>query len=650
MVASILALMTMPPSGATTTTEWFEPGVPHSYNFADPSLTSFGPMTWAYSTNQGGSHLPAMWSADNKTFTARVEAEGSAAFDGDPNGYANDAFHTVPWGVNGSHEMWAPSVAFVGTHWVSFHAVKIAQPPNYSSYGRLCIFVATSASPMGPFNAASANPIVCPSASIDPAGAIDPEVFVDETTDIPYLLWKTEGSQGGNYQKVFSRQLNSTGTAFAAKSSDHLLLMNSPGSWEGTVLENPSLTKVNGTYVLLFSGNNFNTTRYATGYAICSGPLGPCTKSSANPILTSAPGAWGPGGADGMVDARGRFIAMYQAWTGASGSAGTGQRKPHVAELAVAGGRVSVVRRDMDGAAGPDSLWSFGSGLAHSTVAKSVGGTYVPASGDFDGDGRADVFWYGTWGSADALWGGTSTAGAFTNRAVTQSGSFLPVTGDFNGDGRSDIFWYQPGGDPKVADRCCSGTNYQPNARHDQLWLGQTRGRWTVGDLSMVDTAIPLAGDFNGDGTSDILWYQPGVGADTMWQFHNGVPTKIALTITGNYRPVVGDFDGNGTSDLFWYGPGAKMDSIWWFDARGGHTSVVTKVSGESYRPFAGDFDGDGADELFWYAPGTGADYLWKSLDRAGHPISVPTPVNGVFTPVVGDFNGNRTDDIMWYS
>src|SRR4051812_37432272 len=149
VVALVLALVTVPPSEASTTSEWFEPGVPHSWNFADPSLTSFGPMTWAYSTNQGGSHLPAMWSADNKTFTARVEGEGSAAFVGDPYGYANDALASPPWGApDGSHEMWAPSVGFVGAHWVSFSAVKIAREPNYSPYGRLCIFVATSTSPM----------------------------------------------------------------------------------------------------------------------------------------------------------------------------------------------------------------------------------------------------------------------------------------------------------------------------------------------------------------------------------------------------------------------------------------------------------------------------------------------------------------------
>ena len=414
VVSVMLMLIGIPASEATTTTEWFKPGVPHSYAFPDPSLTSFGPMTWAYSTNQGGPHLPAMWSADNKTFTARVEGEGAAAIDGDPYGYANDAFPHMPWGVQGAQEMWAPSVGFVGSHWVSFSAVRVAKAPSYSPYGRFCIFVATATSPMGPFTAASANPIVCPSASTDAAGAIDPELFVDEVTGSAYLIWKTEGGPGGNYQKFYSRQLNSVGTGFAAGSSNQILLINSPTSWEGTIMENPSMTKVNGTYVLLYSGNAFGSTRYATGYAICSGPLGPCTKSASNPIMTSVSGAWGPGGADGIVDARGRFIAMYHAWTGASGSTGTGRRKPHVAELTVSGGRVSVVRRDLNGGAGPDALWSFNSGLTHTSINQSVSSTYVPASGDFDGDGRADVLWYGTWNAPDILWNGTATAGSFT--------------------------------------------------------------------------------------------------------------------------------------------------------------------------------------------------------------------------------------------
>ena len=34
----------------------------------------------------------------------------------------------------------------------------------------------------------------------------------------------------------------------------------------------------NGTYYLFYSANNYESYSYASGYAACSSPLGPCTK------------------------------------------------------------------------------------------------------------------------------------------------------------------------------------------------------------------------------------------------------------------------------------------------------------------------------------------------------------------------------------
>ena len=163
--------------------------------------------------------------------------------------------------------------------------------------------------------------------------------------------------------------------------------------------------------------------------------------------MKSVTGIWGPGGADGLADQRGRFIAMYHSWNNANPAAG--RRVPHTAELKVTGtglnARVSVIRRDLDAGAGGDALWSYKAGLAYTRTSKSIGGTYVPAPGDFDGDGYDDVYWYGSWDKADAMWTGTQTTGTFGSASVSQAGSFVPIAGDFNGDGRSDLYWYQPG-------------------------------------------------------------------------------------------------------------------------------------------------------------------------------------------------------------
>lgn len=128
--ALLLALVAPHPASATTTlpatSAWLAPGVPITYEHADPSVTDFGPMLFSYGTNHGGADLPVLWSGDATTWTARAQYEGADAFrDGDRYGYFNDAFPSVPWGIDFNScdastpgcdpkELWAPSVRFIG--------------------------------------------------------------------------------------------------------------------------------------------------------------------------------------------------------------------------------------------------------------------------------------------------------------------------------------------------------------------------------------------------------------------------------------------------------------------------------------------------------------------------------------------------------
>ncbi|MBK5220675.1 MAG: VCBS repeat-containing protein, partial [Thermoleophilia bacterium] len=77
--------------------------------------------------------------------------------------------------------------------------------------------------------------------------------------------------------------------------------------------------------------------------------------------------------------------------------------------------------------------------------------------GDFNGDGKADILWYGPGDAFDSMWYGTSNPGEFaTGVNVTVKGTYIPVPGDFNGDRNSDVLWYGPGAEP------------------DSIWFGQT--------------------------------------------------------------------------------------------------------------------------------------------------------------------------------
>lgn len=97
----------------------------------------------------------------------------------------------------------------------------------------------------------------------------------------------------------------------------------------------------------------------------------------------------------------------------------------------------------------PDALW-FGAGNGFSGKAVTINGTYVPLAADYTGGGPDDVLWYGPGGAADTMWLGTR-ARSFTGRSVTVNGTFdRPFTGDWNADGRGDLFWYATAGADKL--------------------------------------------------------------------------------------------------------------------------------------------------------------------------------------------------------
>ena len=89
----------------------------------------------------------------------------------------------------------------------------------------------------------------------------------------------------------------------------------------GGTVEAPNLVTTGGRYYLFFSGNDWDSADYAIGVATCTGPVGPCTDATPNPILSSGPGVSGPGGESVFADTAGDFWIAFHAWVpGAVGS------------------------------------------------------------------------------------------------------------------------------------------------------------------------------------------------------------------------------------------------------------------------------------------------------------------------------------------
>jgi beta-xylosidase len=325
----------------------FRAGEVYRGDFPDPSLLRVGTTYYAYATNTGGNHLPSMTSQDLRTWFARPSETG--------RWFDNDALPTVAsWAathyVRGKWRSgtWAPSVAEVGGRYVAAYVLPRSYHPE-----KLCISVATASQPLGPFVDRTRRPLVC---RHDRQGSIDPQIFVSGSR--AWLLWKNEGIPGGEPTRIWVRRLNGAGTGFIPGYGAHNLLTTAR-RWEGNVIENPAMVRYAGRYYLFYSGNRWSTAAYATGYAICRTPHGPCKRAGSRPLLASGRGIAGPGGAVPVLDTAGRLRLGYAAWdAGHVGyptrnlsscmniGRGCNQRRLHVATLAVgARGKLRVTRR-----------------------------------------------------------------------------------------------------------------------------------------------------------------------------------------------------------------------------------------------------------------------------------------------------------------
>lgn len=250
----------------------------------------------------------------------------------------------------------------------------------------------------------------------------------------------------------------------------------------------------------------------------------------------------------------------------------------------------------------------------------------LPLVGDFDGNGRDDILYYGRGATGDGLV--LNRLQGSVRRSVSISGHYEPFVADFDGDGRDDIMWYAPG------------------HAADFLWYGRSDGTFRSVSLSIRGDYEPLVGDFDGNGRTDIFWYAAGWRPDYYWYSTSSGFRSVRRDANGTYDPMVGDFDGNGRDDIFWYAPGGRADYLW-YNTASGVTSKRWTVNGR-YRTVLADLDGDGNKDIFWYAPGSHPDYVWFLEGR--QITSRRRDVHGTYEVHVGDFDGNNVEDLLFFT
>ena len=226
-----------------------------------------------------------------------------------------------------------------------------------------------------------------------------------------------------------------------------------------------------------------------------------------------------------------------------------------------------------------------------------------------------------------------------------------------------DLGFGEPGDVPLAGDWNGDGTDtpgvFRQRAGVAPLWVLSNS---TSGDGPLVSFAwgsptgdVPLVGDWNADGTDTVGIYRPTGGAPQWYlatsnAVGGGNPSPISFGNPGD-APVVGDWNGDGIDTLGVVRAGSGGPE-WWLastnSSGGGAPALTTFTYGNPGDvPLAGDWDGDGTDTagVFRREAGTAR---WSAAP-ANSPSGAGSTRDFLFgmpddAPVVGDWNADGTD------
>jgi hypothetical protein len=254
----------------------------------------------------------------------------------------------------------------------------------------------------------------------------------------------------------------------------------------------------------------------------------------------------------------------------------------------------------------------------------------IPMYGDFDADGNIDLGFMRYPNSGGFHGRTTSLPVSLTGFALHD----VPVPGRYDAGAGHDFGWWRPS----------TGFWFAKNVNSADVIPGGSFGPWGVqGD-------IPVTGNYDGDGANrtDFALFRPSTGE---WWIKNQdfiqigattpcCGTTLSLGGPGDI-PVAGDFDGDGRSDLVTFTPDAGNRVARWSGKTATGVVLFTDLpfgrTGDI--PVSGDFDGDHVSDLAYYRPTTAQ---WFATDMAAcyadtggasPPTTPPSGTDGGFCP-----------------
>jgi hypothetical protein len=278
-------------------------------------------------------------------------------------------------------------------------------------------------------------------------------------------------------------------------------------------------------------------------------------------------------------------------------------------------------------------LWAMNGGSVTSEIALPTAPTQsrVVGTGDYDGNGTADLLWENTQTGDLTLWLLNASAVLATgtlDRSSLPAGEEWHVGGsaDFNGDGRDDLMLFsRVKGETEVWN--FSGTSVATRTR-----IAGHKGAWSV--VAVADT--------DGDGKAEMVWLDEF--NRTLELRDPAAPAPVALgSLSPGFRGRGGvDLTGDGSAEIVVSDTSTGAAQDYALDDSGILGSAnLPSASGLGRFAGGGDFDGNGGEDIAWSNVFNGKVTLWLSTSGAPTPLVVNRAL-----PAGGDVvSGNTASD-----
>ncbi|MEI6208718.1 MAG: VWA domain-containing protein [Desulfuromonadales bacterium] len=216
--------------------------------------------------------------------------------------------------------------------------------------------------------------------------------------------------------------------------------------------------------------------------------------------------------------------------------------------------------------------------------------------------------------------------------------------GDFDGDGIRDLVWW--------------------NNRTGQVYIMLMASATTVksGAIAYAEPntywRIVATGDLNGDGKTDLIWWNQVTGQVYAMLLNGTTVTGSAIIYSEpdtSWKIVAAaDFDGNGKSELLWWNSRTGQVAIG--STNGTSVSSGTLIWTEANTDWriagAGDLDGDGKADIIWHNRSTGQVYgMQTNGSSVTNGAVIYTDPNTYWEIIsVGNYNRDNKADLLWWN